>query len=72
MTSKIGRDYILNEDELKLMLQSAFVFGYQAERNKDYGKLGWEYACKVEKKLDKDAISSMFSKYTARLDSKGR
>ena len=51
MSNKIGRDYILNEEELKLLFQAAFASGYCAERNQDYGKLGWDYACMAEKEL---------------------
>ena len=68
MTSKIGKDFIINEDELKLLFKKAFMTGYVAERNQDYGKLGWEYATVAEKKLtieiEKDKLLAARTRYT--------
>lgn len=67
MTSKIGKDFIINEDELKLLFQKAFMTGYTAERNQDYGKLGWEYAIDAEntltKKIEKEKLIEARARY---------
>ena len=72
MAKKIGKDYIINEDELKLMFQSAFVFGYCAERNQDYGKLGWDYACTTERNLTEKIREQEFIDARARWASRER
>ena len=72
MSGKIGKDFILNEDELRLLFQSAFISGYCAERNRDYGKLGWDYACTAEKELTKKLNEQKFIEARARQRFKDR
>ena len=72
MSNKIGRDFIINEDELKLIIQASFISGYCAERNKDYGKLGWEYACKAEQELVEKIREQNLLEARAKYISKGR
>lgn len=52
--TKIGIDHIINEDKIRLLLQEAFVAGYQTGKSLgeiDYGKEGWLWAIKMEKTM---------------------
>lgn len=55
--TKIGIDHIINEDKIRLLLQEAFIAGYQTGKSLgeiDYGKEGWIWATIREKKMENE------------------
>lgn len=53
--SQIGVDVIIKEDDLKLLLQHAFISGVNF-KNGDTEKAGWDYAVAVKKQITKEGF----------------
>lgn len=53
--SQIGADVIIKEDDLKLLLQHAFIAGVNFT-NGETEKAGWDYAVEIKKQITKEGF----------------